>query len=57
MLFQAARFPSRTDTCGELLVPEEQDRSLWDQSTIARALLQLERAGRGQGLTPYHLQG
>jgi RNA polymerase sigma-70 factor (ECF subfamily) len=54
MLFQAARFPSRTDTCGELLIPEEQDRSLWTNPR-SRALYSSPN-GRGQRLTPSHLQ-
>lgn len=56
MLFQAARFTSRTDAGGDLLLLEEQDRSLWDRSMISLGLLHLERAAAGDRLTPYHLQ-
>lgn len=56
MLFQAARFASRTDAAGDLLLLEEQDRSLWDRTMIAQGLLHLERAATGERLTPYHLQ-
>lgn len=56
MLFQGARFASRTDAAGDLLLLEEQDRSLWDRSMIAHGLAHLEGAGAGERLTPYHLQ-
>jgi RNA polymerase sigma factor (sigma-70 family) len=56
MLFQAARFASRTDAAGDLLLLQEQDRSRWDRSMISLGLLHLERAAAGDRLTPYHLQ-
>jgi RNA polymerase sigma-70 factor (ECF subfamily) len=56
MLFQAARLPARTDALGDLVLLEEQDRSLWDQSMIHAGLSQLARAGRGDHLSAYHLQ-
>jgi RNA polymerase sigma factor (sigma-70 family) len=56
MLFQAARLPARTDALGDLLLLEEQDRSLWDRSMIHLGLLHLERAARGDKLSVYHLQ-
>ena len=56
MLFQSARFASRTDASGELLLLEDQDRNLWDQGKIARGLAHLERAGQGDRLMSYHLQ-
>jgi RNA polymerase sigma-70 factor (ECF subfamily) len=56
MLFQAARFASRTDSAGDLLLLEEQDRSLWDRSMISLGLLHLSQAAAGDRLTPYHLQ-
>ena len=56
MLFQAARFESRINAAGELLLLEQQDRGRWNQSMIGRGLLHLERAARGKRLTSYHLQ-
>jgi predicted RNA polymerase sigma factor len=56
MLFQAARFASRTDAAGDLLLLEEQDRTLWNRSMISLGVAHLERAGAGDRLTPYHLQ-
>jgi RNA polymerase sigma-70 factor (ECF subfamily) len=56
MLFQAARLPARTDALGDLLLLEEQDRSLWDKSKIHLGLLHLQEAARGDHLSTYHLQ-
>jgi predicted RNA polymerase sigma factor len=56
MLFQAARLPARTDALGDLLLLEEQDRSLWDRSRILLGLVHLEQAARGDKLSAYHLQ-
>ena len=56
MLFQAARFASRSDDTGDLLLLEEQDRSLWDCTMISLGFKQLERAATGDQLTSYHLQ-
>jgi RNA polymerase sigma-70 factor (ECF subfamily) len=56
MLFQAARFASRTDSAGDLLLLEEQDRTLWDRSMISMGMLHLAQAAAGDRLTSYHLQ-
>jgi RNA polymerase sigma factor (sigma-70 family) len=56
MLFQAARLPARTDALGDLVLLEEQDRSLWDRSMIHLGLLHLEQAASGNKLSAYHLQ-
>jgi RNA polymerase sigma-70 factor, ECF subfamily len=56
MLFQAARLPARTDALGDLLLLEEQDRSLWDKSMIYLGLLHLEQAAQGDHISTYHLQ-
>jgi RNA polymerase sigma factor (sigma-70 family) len=56
VLLQAARLPARTGDAGELSLLDEQDRSLWDQELIARGIYHLDRAGRGDELTSYHLQ-
>jgi RNA polymerase sigma-70 factor (ECF subfamily) len=56
MLFQAARLPARTDALGDLLLLEEQDRSLWDKPMIHLGLLHLEQAARGDHISTYHLQ-
>lgn len=56
MLLTAARFPARTDEHGALLRLEDQDRSKWDASLIARGLVELAAAARGDTLSEYHLQ-
>jgi RNA polymerase sigma-70 factor (ECF subfamily) len=55
-LFQAARLPARSDTHGELLILSEQDRSLWDEAMIARALEYLRLSAAGDELTDIHLE-
>jgi RNA polymerase sigma-70 factor (ECF subfamily) len=54
--FQAARFSTRVDAEGNLLLLAEQDRSQWDQSLLAHAIEQLEQAAHGDELSEYHLQ-
>lgn len=56
MHFQISRFDSRLDPEGELLLLEEQDRSLWDQEQIGRGLYFLELSAAGEELSDYHLQ-
>ncbi len=56
MLFQAARFGSRIDAAGDLLLLEEQYRTLWDRSMISLGLLHLAQAAAGERLTSYHVQ-
>jgi RNA polymerase sigma factor (sigma-70 family) len=56
MYLSAARFPSRVDEHGDILRLEEQDRSKWDQSLIARGLFELTEAAQGEELSEYHLQ-
>jgi len=57
MEFQASRFAARVRADGTPVLLDDQDRSLWDRSRIARARAALERAdalGRGRG--SYSLQ-
>ena len=56
MFLTAARFPSRLDEHGDLLRLDDQDRSKWDQSLIARGLVHLAEAAQGNELSEYHLQ-
>jgi RNA polymerase sigma-70 factor (ECF subfamily) len=44
MLLQASRTHARTGAGGELILLEEQDRSLWDRDLIARGTALLDRA-------------
>ena len=56
MYLNAARFDSRVDGAGGLLILEEQDRSLWDRELIHdRRLLPASRGARrvsSRGITP-----
>ena len=56
MLFQASRFPTRTDSDGNLIVLSEQDRTKWDQDLIQRGYFHLDRASSGSEISEYHLQ-
>src|SRR6266480_5327667 len=44
MLLNAARFPTRLDSEGNLLRLEEQDRPQWDQAMIARGMFHLAQS-------------
>ncbi len=54
--FQAARLPARIDEQGELVLLEDQDRSLWDRRLIALAFHHFEQAAEGDEVSEYHLQ-
>ena len=56
MLLHDARRDSRVDINGDLIVLEDQDRTLWNQATIADAVELLERALRRSRAGPYQVQ-
>ena len=56
MLLQDSRREARTDGRGELVLLDEQDRSLWDRDEIAEGLGLVERALRAGPAGPYVLQ-
>jgi RNA polymerase sigma-70 factor (ECF subfamily) len=56
MLLHDARRNARLDEAGDLIVLEEQDRSLWNQEQISEALPLVEAALRGNSSGPYALQ-
>ncbi len=56
MYFQSSRFNSRIDSEGEILLLEEQDRSLWNGEHIAAGLKYMELSAEGEELSDYHLQ-
>jgi RNA polymerase sigma-70 factor (ECF subfamily) len=55
MLLQDARRDARLDAAGDLVILEDQDRSLWHQAQIAEALPLVAEAFRG-GPGPFALQ-
>jgi RNA polymerase sigma-70 factor, ECF subfamily len=54
--FQAARLPARVDPAGEVVLLDEQDRSLWDPRLIALGFAHLERSAKGPVMSAYHVQ-
>lgn len=56
MLLNAARIPSRTDSEGNLLRLQEQDRTRWHHPMIARGMFHLAHSAAGNELSEYHLQ-
>jgi RNA polymerase sigma-70 factor (ECF subfamily) len=56
MLLQESRHAARTSPTGELILLENQDRSLWNREQIAEGLALLERALKSQRFGSYTLQ-
>jgi RNA polymerase sigma-70 factor (ECF subfamily) len=56
MYLDAARFDSRVDGTGGLLLLEEQNRALWDRDLIQIGISYLHRAARGEVFTRYHAE-
>jgi RNA polymerase sigma-70 factor (ECF subfamily) len=56
MLLQESRRAARTSPTGELILLENQDRSLWNRQQIAEGLGLLEKALKSRRFGPYTLQ-
>jgi RNA polymerase sigma-70 factor (ECF subfamily) len=56
MCFQASRSRARVDDAGNVLLLEEQDRSLWDRALIARGFRHLDRSMTANELSAYHVE-
>jgi RNA polymerase sigma-70 factor (ECF subfamily) len=56
MLFHDSRREARTNAAGDLVLLEDQDRSLWDAGRIEEGRRVLERAARMRRPGPYQLQ-
>ncbi len=56
MALQAARLPARTDATGDLVLLEEQDRSLWDDNLIALGFSYFDRSIAGDEISEWHVQ-
>lgn len=56
MCFHASRFEARTSATGELVLYEDQDRSLWNTELIQRGEYYLNRASVGNEISKYHLE-
>jgi RNA polymerase sigma-70 factor (ECF subfamily) len=56
MLLHDARRRARTTADGELVLLDQQDRTLWDRAQIAEGLALADAALRGSAVGPYALQ-
>ena len=56
MLLQESRHSARTSDTGEIILLENQDRSLWNGEQIAEGLQLVDQALSGRRLGPYALQ-
>jgi len=56
MLLNIARFESRMDQQGVLIILEKQDRSLWDRGLIAQGIEYLKQSIAGKKVTKFQLQ-
>lgn len=56
MLLQQSRLPARFDAEGELVLLEDQDRSLWDQRLVAEGLALIDKAVRHNAPGSYQIQ-
>jgi RNA polymerase sigma-70 factor (ECF subfamily) len=56
MLLQESRRQARTTPTGDLVLLDEQDRSLWDRELIAEGLALVEQALSSRRFGPYTLQ-
>jgi RNA polymerase sigma-70 factor, ECF subfamily len=56
MLLQESRRAARTSPAGELILPEHQDRSLWNREQIAEGVALIGKALSSRRFGPYTLQ-
>ena len=56
MALQAARLPARTDAAGDLVLLEEQDRTLWDNALIALGFSYFDKSIAGNEISVWHIQ-
>ena len=56
MLLQHARAPARLDTDGQIVLLDDQDRTLWDREMIAEGLALVDKAMRHRRPGPYQVQ-
>lgn len=56
MCFHTARFASRIDDRGAIILIRDQDRSSWDRELIGLGIYHLSEASEGTELSAYHLE-
>ncbi|MFI5171541.1 MAG: RNA polymerase sigma factor [Chitinophagales bacterium] len=56
MYFHGARFRSRIDAAGNILLLNKQDRLLWDEDMIKEGIHELNLASTGNELSAFHIE-
>lgn len=56
MCFHVARFKSRVDEAGNILLLKDQNRELWDMELIAQGAFFLRKGANGEKMSRYHLE-
>lgn len=56
MLFQSARLPARTDSDGNVILLEDQDRSLWDRRLIGKGFACFSESITGFRRSRFHIE-
>ncbi|MEQ1830353.1 MAG: sigma-70 family RNA polymerase sigma factor [Pirellula sp.] len=56
MSFHMARLDARTDSSGEMLLLDRQDRSQWDWAKIREGMDWMQRSADGTEVTRYHIE-
>jgi RNA polymerase sigma factor (sigma-70 family) len=56
MCFHSSRFHSRTNTLGEPVLYEEQDKNLWNEELIEKGNYFLIESAKGNEISKYHLE-
>ena len=56
MCFHASRLPARKNERGDIILYEDQDEHLWDQTLIEKGAYYLNQAAQGDRISKYHLE-
>ncbi len=56
MCFHASRFEARKDANGELILYQDQDETLWNDTLISKGVYFLHKASQGNILSKYHIE-
>jgi RNA polymerase sigma-70 factor (ECF subfamily) len=56
MCFHASRFKARKNEKGEMILYEQQDEILWDQTLITKGVYFLKQASKGDKVSKYHVE-
>ncbi|WP_439924098.1 RNA polymerase sigma factor [Nitrobacter sp. JJSN] len=56
LLLQHARAPARFDSCGAIILMDDQDRGLWNRKMIAEGTALIDKAMRHRRAGPYQVQ-